>query len=113
MAGTFVLIGLVIAADAVLGYNLAMYRARRFMERDALSAVERRGVRDALRHWGVITALASLVGSFLGARLGPGFAHGLLMVAGASVLIGLPVTYACGVAASRSAGKLLREGPKR
>lgn len=102
----FVVIGLVIGADAVLGYHLAFLRAKSRGRPDARAAFEASAFRSAVRHWGLTTALAGMLGSVIGAEEGPGALHGFVMVAGASIGIALPVTYVAGLFYSRHARRI-------
>lgn len=50
MTWAFLLIGTVVAADALLGYQLAIGRALRRGTRDALVEFEAGAIREAFRH---------------------------------------------------------------
>lgn len=113
MLSPFILIGLVIGANSVLGYQLGLDRAQRRGSRDALSAFHRGAFEEAFRHWVMVTLVASVVGAGVGRSWGPGPVHGLAMVSGASVLIALPMTYLAGWFYTRRALRTLADGPDR
>ena len=107
MAVPVFLIGLLIAADSVLGYQLGFERAKRRADRNALSAFEHGAFRDAFRHWALVTGLGVASGAVIGARSGPGALHGILTVAAASLAIALPLTYGAGLLYTRQARQLI------
>lgn len=109
MAWAVLLIGIVVAADALLGYQLAMGRARRQGTRNALAEFEVGAFREAFRHWALSTALCMVFGAVIGAREGPGALHGIMTVAAASFGLALPVTYLAGIHYARRARQLIQQ----